>query len=133
MIFKKKTQSLPTQPVEYPLGTAVETEKGFFYIKSSNTRLRIPSDRVLESWNFHRVVTSNEVALKNYKVTGRMGFRSGSLLYNIADGKIYLLEDNKLCHVVSPDALKRIGAVYDDAVVISNDDVKLHDEGLPLK
>jgi hypothetical protein len=133
-LLKKKSQPLlPTQPVSYPIGTAVKTEKGYFYIKTSNRRLRIPSQRVLDSWKFHRVVETTEVAVTNYKISGRMGFRTGSLLYNLATGKMYLLENNELRHIESPDFLELIGAVYDDAVVISDEETKLHDEGLPLR
>lgn len=129
---KHQVKSSLTNPIEYPVGSAVRTEEGLFYIKSKTIRMRIPSERVLESWSFHRVITSNEVCLKSYKILGKLGFRSGSLLYNIATGKMYLVSENLLRHVQSPEALDLIGAVYDDAVTVSNTDIKLHDEGLPL-
>jgi len=94
--------------------------------------MRIPSEDIVTSWRFHRVISSNEIALKNYKIMGKLGFRQGSLIHNIADGKIYLVSENKLRHIQSPKALSLIGAVYDDAMVVSDADVKLHEEGLPL-
>lgn len=129
---RHQAKSLPTKPIEYPIGSAVRTEEGLFYIKSNSIRMRIPSERVLDSWSFHRVITSNEIGLKGYKIMGKLGFRSGSLLYNIATGKIYLVSDNKLRHVQSPEILDLIGAGYDDAVTVSDADIKLHDEGTPL-
>jgi len=135
MIFKRnKTQikSLPSKPLVYPVGSSIRTENGLFYIKSETVRMRIPSERVLESWNFHRVITSNEIALKNYKIMGKLGFRQGSLIHNVADGKIYLVESNKLRHIQSPEALDLIGAGKDDAVTVSLTDIKLHEEGVPL-
>ena len=127
-----KTSPLPTEPQTYPVGSAVLTEKGFFYIKSDTIRMRIPSEDIVSSWRFHRVISSNEIGLSNYKIMGKLGFRSGSLIHNIADGKIYLVSENKLRHIQSPRALALIGAVYDDAIVVSDSDVKLHEEGLPL-
>jgi hypothetical protein len=61
-----------------------------------------------------------------------MKFRNGSLIWNIADGTIYLIESGKRRRIISPDALLRIGAVYDDAVPVSLDEVKLHEIGEEL-
>jgi len=118
----------------YPVGSAIRTDEGnLYYIKSAAVRMRIPSERILDSWSSHRVITSNEIALKNYKIMGKLGFRAGSLIHNVADGKIYLVSENKLHHIQSPEALELIGASYDDAVTVSIDDIKLHDIGEPLK
>jgi hypothetical protein len=134
-LFKRTpapTTQLPTEPVTYPVGSAVESEGKYFYIKSNSIRMRIPSKYILDSWNFHRVIHTNEIALKNYKIMGKLGFRSGSLIHNVADGKIYLVSENKLRHILSPEALERIGAVYSDAVTVPDADIKLHDIGDPL-
>lgn len=128
-LFKRKTQKLPTEPIAYPIGSAVRTELGLFYIKSNTIRMRIPTERVAQSWRFHRIVNSNEIALKKYKIMGKLGFRSGSLIYNVADGKMYLVSENKLRHITSPEALDTIGAVYNDAFTVSNNEIKLHSMG----
>jgi len=94
--------------------------------------MRIQSQYILDSWHL-RLITTNELALKNYKILGKLGFRSGSLIHNVADGKVYLVESNKLRHVQSPAVFDRIGAVYDDAITVPNDDIKLHEVGEPLK
>lgn len=132
MFQKKQKKNQQSLPIDLPVGSAVRTEKSLYYIKSNTIRMRIPSERVLESWHFHRLVSSDEASLKHYKVIGKLGFRSGSLLYNIADGKIYLVSENKLRHVTSPEALERIGAGRDEAITVSDSDIQLHDEGLPL-
>jgi hypothetical protein len=131
---KKKTSqpSLPSNPVTYPVGSAVESNGEFFYIKSPTVRMRIPSEYILDSWKFHRIVHSNDIGLKNYKIMGKLGFRSGSLIHNVADGKIYLVESNLLRHIQSPKALELIGAEYDDAVTVPDADIKLHEFGEPL-
>jgi hypothetical protein len=135
MIFKRnkeETRKLPDRPLVYPIGSAIKTENGWYYIKSVSVRMRIPTQAILNSWNFHRIITSNELSLKNYKIMGKLGFRQGSLLYNIADGKIYLVEDNKLRHIQSPEALELIGAGKDEAVTVSDAEIKYHEIGLPL-
>lgn len=134
MLFrsKKTEKKLPTEPQVYPVGSAVESDGKYYYIKSSTVRMRIPSKYILQSWNFHRIIPTSEVALKDYKIMGRLGFRSGSLIHNVADGKIYLVSENKLRHIQSPEALELIGAGKDDAVTVPDTDIKLHDIGEPL-
>jgi hypothetical protein len=133
LMRKREVQkTLPTKPLVYPVGSVVRTENGVFYIKNAGTRMRIPSEYVLQSWNFHRVIPSNEIALKNYKIMGKLGFRAGSLIHNVADGKVYLVENNELRHIQSPEVFDLIGAVYDDAVTVPDTDIKRHNIGVPL-
>jgi len=132
-MFKKTVQrNLPNKPTVYPLGTVVSTERGYFYLKSNSFRLRISSKQVLDSWKFHRIVETSEKAVSNYRIMNKLGFRQGSLIYNIADGKMYLIEDNKRRWITSPDALERINASKDEALTVSNEDIKLHTLGEPL-
>src|SRR5687768_952960 len=106
--LKKKTQKqLPSNPVEYPIGSFVESELGYFYILSPVKRLRIISTRLLNSWNPQRIILTSEKALANYRIASKLKYRNGSLIHNIADGKIYLIEEGKRRHITSPDALER--------------------------
>jgi hypothetical protein len=129
MLRRKKQSNLPTKPVEYPVGSFVESEAGYFYITSSSKRYRFITKRVLDSWNPPRLIKTTESALASYRVGYKMKFRSGSLIHNIGDGKIYLIENNLRRHVVSPDALERIGATKDDVVLVSLEEILLHEEG----
>jgi len=60
-----------------------------------------------------------------------MKFRNGSLIHNIADGKIYLIVEGLRCHVTSPEAFERIGAKRDakHVVSVSLAEIRLHKEG----
>lgn len=132
MLRRTKKPQRPSNPVVYPVGSAVESDGNYYYIKSSSIRMRVPSKRILDSWKFHRVIPSNELGLKNYKIMGKLGFRSGSLIHNVADGRMYLVSENKLRHIQSPEALVLIGAVYNEAVNVSESEISLHELGLPL-
>lgn len=123
---------LPTSPVVYPSGVYVHTEKGYFFIHEQGKRMRIVSERVLASWAPQRVIRTTEAAVSKYKVTSKIRFRPGSLIYSIADGKMYLIEKEYRRHITSPDALSRIGATTNDAAVVSLDEINLHPEGEPL-
>lgn len=128
MFRRKKRTSLPTTPTDYPNGTYIKTEKGYFYI-ANGKRYRFISKRVLDSWHPHRVVETTEAAVSRYRVAAKMGFRNGSLIHNIADGKIYLVSDNKRRHVTSPDVLERLGASRTDVVSVSLAEIKLQELG----
>lgn len=134
-MWPKKQQSqttLPDAPVEYPSGSFVRTEKGYFFISAPNKRLRIISLRVLASWAPQRVIKTSEAAVAKYKVTSKIKFRNGSLIWNLADGKLYLVEGGNRRHITSPEALDRIGARRSDALTVSLDEINLHPEGEPL-
>lgn len=132
MLRLRRTDSLPTGPVEYPLGTFIRTEKGYFYILDNNRRYRCLSRRVVDSWSPHRIVVTSEAAVSSYRISAKLKFRNGSLIWNISDGKLYLIESGKRRHVQTPDALKTIGAVWNDAITVSLEEVNLHEEGAPL-
>lgn len=122
-----------TEPTSYPNNSFVKTERGYFYIVNESKRFRIISKRVLDSWSPHRVIETSEAAVANYRVAAKMKFRNGSLIHSMSDGKMYLVSDGLRRHITSPEALTRIGAKRSDAVLVSLDEIKLHEEGEPLK
>jgi hypothetical protein len=117
----------PTTPQEYPTGTCVKTEKGVFWIKDSS-RFRIKSQRVLDSWTF-QVLPSTEAACAGYKVKGVLGFRDGTLIQNVADGKMYVIAGNKRRHIVSPDFFTRTLFDRGRVVEVSDEETNLHNDG----
>ncbi len=132
--LKKTSQkSLPSDNVEYPVGSYVKSPAGYFYIVSSNKRYRFTTDRVLDSWKPLRVILTSDKALEKYRIAAKMKFRNGSLIHNISDGRIYLIEQGKRRHIVNPDVLEQIGATKKDVVLVSLDEIKLHEIGEELK
>lgn len=126
---KKKVESLPTTPQEYPVGSYVSTEQGVFYIKSSDRRIRFSTQRVLDSWSPQRISNSTEKALVKYKLFGKMKFRNGSLIKAINGGKIYLIVENKKCKIISPDVLTLVNASVESAIYVSDEELNLHIDG----
>lgn len=119
-------KSLPTEPVKYPSGIALRTERGIYFLNKDGKRYRIPTERVYQSWRFPLTVDTSEEALVEYPVAvTRLGFRDGTLLNNIADGKIYLVSENRLRQVVDPSSLERLGLTKEDALVVSDAEVKI--------
>lgn len=124
---------LPSTPVVYPSGICVKTERGAYLIQKDGKRYRIPTQAVLDSWNFPLVVDSSEAALAKYPVgVLKVGFRDGSLLNNIADGKLYLVSEGRLRHVIDPEVLDRLGINHLMARVVSDAEIKMMKQGEPI-
>jgi hypothetical protein len=134
-----KPKSKPVEPPFFPAGTFVRTENGYFYIYSSDKRYRVVSTRVLNTWNPHRVVTTTEAAVRKYRIAAKLRCRNGSLIWNIADGKIYLIEGGKRRWVKSPDWFEHLGLTPSDlawnmqcVTHVSQEEVNLHPLGEDL-
>lgn len=119
---------MPQTPVLYPSGICIQTEKGWFYVLKGK-RYRIISQRVLESWNFPRVVASSERAAAGLKVMGKLGFRDGSLIHNLSGGKMYIVSENKKRLIENPDWFYRLGITSDDFLLVSDEETNLHSDG----
>lgn len=126
-LFKTTQNILITSPTNFPSGIAVKTEKSIYWIKD-NKRFKLISDRAAESWKF-TTVNAMESALTGIKLAGKLGFRDGSLIKNIADGKIYIVSQNKLRHIVNPDVFNKFGLNKEWIVEVSQNEIDAHEIG----
>jgi len=127
-LFKTTSNiSIISQPTNFPSGIAVQTDKATYWIKDGK-RYRLISDRAAKSWCF-TTVKATESALSGIKLAGKLGFRDGSLIKNIADGKMYLVSQNKLRHIVDPDIFIKYGLDRSNLIEVSEAEVKAHDLG----
>lgn len=130
-LFKNtKNTSIISQPTNFPSGLAVKTDKATYWIKDGK-RYKLISDRAAKSWSF-TTVDATEAALSGIKLVGKLGFRDGSLIKNIADGKMYLVSQNKLRHIVDPDIFDRYGLDRSNLVEVSETEINAHDIGETL-
>ncbi len=119
--------SIISQPTNFPSGIAVQTDKTTYWIKDGK-RYKLISDRAAKSWCF-TTVKATEAALSTIKLVGKLGFRDGTLIKNIADGKMYLVSQNKLRHIVDPDIFDRYGLDRSNLIEVSEAEIKAHDLG----
>ena len=124
----KKLSPAPTVPVDYPTGTCVQTEKGVFFIKGK-FRFRVTSDRILTSWQYPFVIRSSEDACARYRIAGKLGFRQGTLIQDLSNGKMYLISENLRRQIVSPDFFDVMLFPRDKIIQVSPQEVALHKEG----
>jgi hypothetical protein len=127
MLKKKQKHKTVNSPTLFPSGIAVRTEKNVYWIKDGK-RFKLISERAVKSWSF-TIVNATETALAGSKVVGKLGFRDGTLIKNIADGKIYLISQNKRRHITDPDTFDRYGLDRASTIEVSEAETNMHDLG----
>lgn len=108
----------------------METEGGVYFIKGK-TKFKLYSQRAVESWRFE-LLPGSLASVSQFTYGGFLGFRDGSLIQNVADGKIYLVSGSKRRHITSPDVFARYGLDRRRVVEVSEAETNLHKEGEPL-
>lgn len=126
-LFKNTQTPLITNPTNFPSGIAVKTDKNTYWIKDGK-RYRLISDRAAKSWAF-TTVKATEAALSGIKLVGKLGFRDGSLIKNIADGKMYLISQNKKRHISDPDIFNKFGLDRSKTIEVSQSEIDAHELG----
>lgn len=126
-LFKNTQIHLITSPTNFPSGIAVKTDKATYWIKDGK-RFKIVSDRAEKSWSF-TTINATESALTGIKLVGTLGFRDGTLIKNIADGKIYLISQNKRRHIISPDSFIIYGLDRSKVIEVSEAETNMHEIG----
>lgn len=126
-LFKNTQIHLITLPTNFPSGIAVKTDKASYWIKDGK-RFKIISDRAEKSWSF-TTINATENALINIKLVGSLGFRDGTLIKNIADGKIYLISQNKRRHIIDPDSFTKYGLDRSKVIEVSESETNMHNIG----
>lgn len=132
-ILKRKSNLQETQSLKnkaYPIsGLFYKTEKGYFYIKAGK-RYKVYSERCFKSWSSDYINTdfSN---ISHIAYAGILGFRDGTIIHNLADGKIYVVSDNKRLHVKTPDAFPE-GWIEANKIVVSEQEANLHKDGIEI-
>ena len=131
MLKKKQSRAIQTvlitSPTNFPSGIAVKTDTGTYWIKD-NKKYKLISERAAESWRFIEVLAT-DAALSNIKSAGKLGFRDGTLIKNISDGKIYLVSQNKRRHIISPDVFDKYGLDRSLLIEVSEAETNMHELG----
>ena len=127
VLKKKPSPKTVIDPTVFPSGIAVKTETATYWIKD-NKRFKLISQRAADSWCFN-TVKATEKAVVPMKLAGKLGFRDGTLIKNIADGKMYLVSQNKRRHIVDPDSFDRYGLDRSKVIEVSELEAAAHDLG----
>lgn len=122
---KSNSSFLLNKQVPLISGMFYKTEKGYFYIKS-NKRYRVFSDRCFDSWSVEAIETSVDNLLY-IPYAGILGFRDGTIIHNLSDGKMYIVADNKKTHLTNPDLFPK-GWIEQKKIIVSQEEADLHKE-----
>jgi len=125
-LFQKQQQSKSYSPI-VPSGLIAHTEKGYFYIKGTK-KFKFVSERAMKSWCLP-VLETKESVISGLKLFGSLGFRDGTLVKDISNGKIYLISDSKSRHITDPDVLEWLEA---EIIRVSHKEILSHEEGEEL-
>lgn len=128
-MFKKRMRI--TRPAKFPSGTVVKAPSGTFLVKG-DMLLKVYNDRVLKSWKFDRIIEVSDEAIKNYMVGGKLGFRDGTVLLGFGSKSIYLVSDQKVRHITSPDVFPMLNISYKDLLEVSDEEIAIHKVGEPI-
>lgn len=131
MFGKKKPVAEPPLAVngrvDVPDGTFVVTESNIYFVKAGR-KFKVFTYRTFKSWNAEAIKVT-EANIAHLKAGGTLGFRDGTLIKDLSDGRIYLIAGSKRRHVTNPDWLNLLRL---ELVVASHDEVLLHQEGEEL-
>lgn len=127
LLKKSQGQIHPLLNKAYPIsGIFYHTDKGIFYIKSGK-RYKVFSDTCFRSWGSQAIDTSFE-NLSHIPYGGILGFRDGTIIHNLADGKIYVVSDGKRLHLKTPYVYPK-GWIEANKIIVSDQEVNLHKDG----
>ena len=121
---KKQVKTNKKNTPVVPSGLIACTDKGYFYIKGGK-KFKFISERAMLSWNLPIINTSDD-KINKLVIAGTLGFRDGTLIKDISDGKIYLVSDSKRRHIVDPDVLEWLNT---NIVMAGQKEVLIHEEG----
>jgi len=127
MFKKKQLAQIVSSPTLFPSGLAVKTDKATYWIKDGK-RFKLISDRAATSWCFP-TVNATEAAVVGMKLVGKLGFRDGTLIKNIADGKMYLVSQNKRRHIIDPDSFIKYGLDRSVMIEVSQAEIDMQELG----
>jgi hypothetical protein len=128
-MWKRKSNNIiiVESPTIFPNGFAISDGKSKYFIKSGK-RYKLFSDRASISWGFNYINVTPQ-SYKSMPLGGTLGFRDGTVIKDIADGKIYLIENSKKRHIISPDFFEKYGFNRNWIIEVSQKEASLHKDG----
>lgn len=131
---EKISPEVPNKAVVYPPWTFARIDDTFWLILEK-TRMQFISQRAYESWGKPYVLASAE-SLAGYRVWKKIGFAPGTLVGNV-DGQRWFITglqplETERRLVATPDFYNVLGYSYNNAIIVSQDELLFHREGIAI-
>lgn len=130
-MLRRKKPKLVLQKLDWPEGSVLTDLDTYYFIKNGR-RIPFVSERAFDTWSLVAVAVPEQAMSHIPKQKLPLGFRDGTLIHNIADGKLYLVAGNKLRWITSPDVFDKYGIDYNSKLMVSNDEC-IQTQGEPLR
>lgn len=135
MFFKRKDTKLTHRKPFIPVnGMAVEFDGVRYLVKrsakdrSKSVLMKFFSDRTFDSWSLVAIPIDKKW-VTGWAIAGPVGFRDGTLIQNIVDGRIYIISDSKKRLITDPDLIDSYGL---EIMLVSEAETNIHEDGEPL-
>jgi hypothetical protein len=124
----------PTKSVIYPKWTFAKTDEVYWLILEK-TKMQLLSERAFWSWGKPCVQASDQ-SLSSYKVWKKVGFAPGTLVRSM-DGQCWFITGSQPLEterrlIATPDFFGVLGFNSNNAILISQDELLFHKEGIPI-
>jgi hypothetical protein len=117
----------------YPNGTLLQNSRtGGVWLIRNGVRRPLTSRAALSSrYNARNIISVEPSLLEAYPPADAVRFSNYSLL-KTSEGTIYLLVDDTLRRIPSPEAFRSLGFVWDDVENVTDEELTAFDVGTPL-
>ena len=123
MVIESETDKLMKRTAQRPIATGVISRR------EATIFATVVGLLSLLIFAMFTTVLATEQAVSSMKIVGKLGFRDGTLIKNISDGKMYLVSQNKRRHIVDPDSFVKYGLDRSKVIEVSESEIIMHDLG----
>jgi hypothetical protein len=125
--------SPPTKSVAYPKWTFAKTDN--YWLILEKTKMQFISERAFWSWG-KPYIRATDKSLSNYKIWKKVGFAPGTLLRSM-DGQFWFITGSQPLEterrlIATPDFFGVLGFDSNTAILVSQDELLFHREGVPI-
>jgi len=119
--------------LQYPDGSLVksDSDSSVWLIQYQSKRLISSYAILLSRFNPRSILPISARDLEKYELGSPIKFHNYSLL-GAPDGKVYLLVDDELRHIVSEEVFRRVGFQWDEIIDVTEKDLEAYDPGVPI-
>jgi len=117
----------------YPDGSLIKAQgdKGVWLIQYGVRRLITSYSTLLSRFNPKKILTITKTDLEKYEIGPSIKFSNYSIL-RAPDGKAYLVVDDQIRYISSPEVFRIIGYNWDEVMDVADEDLQAYQKGLDI-